>query len=114
MGAGAVDDAVPVEGGAGVGLVGLDMVVAEDAAVGFEGFVGEFARDELAGGVARVVAGDFGEHLAECGGEFGEGDVLLRGEIVLDEVGILDRTAHGKGAGGMADEILGVDHRVFD
>ena len=114
MGAGAVDDAVPVEGGAGVGLVGLDMVVAEDAAVGFEGFVGKFARDELAGGVARIVAGDFGEHFAEGGGEFGEGGVLLRREIVLDEVGVLDRAAHGSGARGMADEILRVDHRVFD
>ena len=114
LGAGAVDDAVPVKGRAGVGLVRLNMVVAQDAAVGFQRFVGEFLRDEFSGGIARIVAGDFGEHLAERGGELGESGVLLRGEIVLDEVGVLDRAAHGRGAGRMADEVFRVDHRVFD
>ncbi len=114
IGAGTVDDAIPVEGGAGVGLVRLNMVVAQDAAVGFQRFVGEFLRDEFSGGIARIVAVDFGEHLAERGGELGEGGVLLRGEIVLDEVGVLDGAAHGRGAGRMADKVFRVDHRVFD
>jgi hypothetical protein len=61
----------------------LDVVVAEDALVLVELFVGEGVGVEGAVGVAGVVAVDLGEDGAEGGGELGEGGVLLGGEVVL-------------------------------
>lgn len=106
---GVLDKFVPLEGGAGVGFVGLDMVVADEAAMGFELVVGEFCADEVVGGIFGVIEGEFGEDAAESGGEFGECFVLLRGEVVLEELLILDFAGDGFGTDGAGDEVRSAD-----
>lgn len=98
-----------MEGGAGVGFVGLDVVVADEAGVGFELVVGKFGADEVAGGIFGIVESEFGEDAAEGGGEFGERFVLLRGEVVLEELLILDFAGDRFGTDGAGDEIGSAD-----
>ena len=45
--AGVGDSVLPLEGGAGVHFVGLDVVMAEDALVSIELGIGELVGDEL-------------------------------------------------------------------
>lgn len=56
--AGGVEDAVPIERRAGVGLVGLDVVVPEQAVEVGELLRGECAVEDACVGAARGVEGD--------------------------------------------------------
>lgn len=104
-----IDDEVPLEGWAGVGFVGLDVVMAEDAFVGVVLFGGEGVGDEFAVFVLGVITLELGEDGAERGGELGEGGVLLGGEVVLALDAALDFAGDHFIAGGMADEVGGED-----
>src|SRR5260370_32973837 len=98
--AGIVNEVVPLKRRAGVHFVGLDMEVAKDTLVILELVIGQFVRDEFAGGVARVVAPDFRKYFAERSRKPDEGLVLLGREIVLNQIrplnGALDRFRAGR------------------
>jgi hypothetical protein len=99
-------DPFPIERRAGVRLVLLDVIVADEALIGFELFVREDSGDELSFVVTRVIAFDLGEDFAERGGEADEGLVLFVRQVVLVELGALDDAEHRFVAGGAANEIL--------
>src|SRR4051812_29122674 len=80
------DDAIPLEGGAGVDLVGLDVKMPQDSLVRLVRVVVELLRDEGAGRAARIVAPDFGEDGAERRRQLDERVVLRRREVVLPKL----------------------------
>lgn len=102
-------ESVPVEGGAWVNLVRLDMVMAKDTPVGIQ----LIRRKDFAGdgsiGVAGEIRSESGKDAGEGGGQAGEGGVLLRGEVILDEVDILDATDDRIRTCGASDEVRGGD-----
>lgn len=110
--AGVVDDVVPLEGVAGVGLVVLDVVVAQDALVGCEVGVGEFVSDEGAVGVAGVVAAEVGEDFAKGRGEADECVVLLSREVVLAALLALHFADDEAWSDGAADESWSADAAI--
>ena len=103
-----------MEGRAGVGFVGLDVVVAEDAFISSQLFVGEGVVDEVAVFVLGVIALELGEDGAEGGGQVGEGFVLLRGKVVLALFSALDLADDHIRAVGVTDEIGGQDAAVAE
>jgi len=109
---GMADEAVPLEGRAGVHLVGLDVEMAEDALVVLEVGFRQFAADELSGSVPGVIAFDPGQDFAQCGGKPDQGLVLLGREIVLEEVAALDDALHGPRPGRAADERHGSEPSI--
>lgn len=102
-------EAVPIECGAGIDFVSLNVVVADEALVVIELGVGDFDAEEIALLIARVITFDFREGFAKGGGEFDQGGVLLGGEVVLDEVAVLDFPVNWCGTGGPGYEIGGAD-----
>jgi hypothetical protein len=108
------DEAVPLERGAGVLLVALDVKMAEQALVGGQDIIIELDGNELAGGIAGIVAADAREDRAERGGEMGEGDVLGVGQVVLIEGLGLDAAANDVRRRGTSDEVWGADAAVAE
>src|SRR3954465_11425655 len=58
---------------------------------------------------ARIIAAQFRENLAERSGQFDERFVLLRREIILDQLFALDRADDWLGTGGTGDEVFSAD-----
>ena len=114
QGAGLRNQFFPLECRARIGLVSLNVIVAEDTLVGGEFGIGQFLRDYLTIGTTRNIAGDLGKNFCEGGGEFGERGVLLRRKIVLDEIGALHDATDGFRAGRAPDEVFHAQHRVTD
>lgn len=110
--AGFADDVIPLEGRAGVHLVGLNVEMAEDALVCFQFAVRQLLENEFARGIPRVVAFDFRQRLAERGGEFDQGLVLLGRKVVLDQLGALDCAGDRLGPRGVAHKAFGADAAV--
>src|SRR3954447_15920129 len=80
--AGTFDDPVPVECRSGILLVGLHVVVTEDALVIGKHFVRQLLRNELATRIARVVTPDFRQDRAERRRELDQRVVLLSRKVV--------------------------------
>ena len=108
------NDAIPVEGGAWVDFVGLNVPVGEQACGGCELVIGQFGSDEFFVLVARVGERDFGEDAVECGGEFDEGGVLGVGEVELGELLALNGSGDGLITRGAGDEVTGGEAAVAD
>ncbi len=103
----AADYFFPVEGGAGVGFVFLDVVVADHALEVLPLLVGQDMRDEIALLVLRVGELNLGKHFREGGGEFDQRVVLLGSEVVLIKLLALDGALDQFLAGGFAVEGFG-------
>ena len=69
---GSLDELVPIQRRARIGLVGLDVVMTEHALILGQHFVGQFPGNQFAVFVARVIANDVGQRLAQRGGEVSE------------------------------------------
>ena len=67
---------------------------------------GELSRDQAAAGVLRVIAFYFWKYFAQGCGQSDERLVLLRREIVLNEVRVLDVSSHQVLASGPPDKIV--------
>src|SRR5439155_27050991 len=106
------DDVIPLEGRAGVGFVGLDVEVAEDAFVFVQLVIGQLLRNDFAFGVVRIVALDLGKYFAKRRCQFDQGCVLLGGEIVLPELVALNRAGDRFRARRVADKAFGADAAV--
>jgi len=98
-------DVIPLKSRAGIGFVGLNVEMAEDALVGFELVIGKFVGDDLAVGALRVIAFNFGQGFAERGSELDQGFILFRCEVVLDKFLALNGSFYRLRPRGTADKV---------
>src|SRR5262245_60279596 len=94
-----LDDAVPLESRARIDLVGLDVVMAQQACVAGELVVGKLGADKGSRRISRIVAPDLWKERAERGRQADQGIVLAIGEIELAQALTLDRSDNGLVAG---------------
>src|SRR5579883_1684723 len=80
---GSADDAVPIKGRPWIYFICLNMVMPQHPVVVLERSVGQFLRDKLSLRIFGVVAFNVRQDLAQGGGKFYKGSVLLRGVVIL-------------------------------
>src|SRR5689334_15795230 len=79
--------------------------MAKNSFVIIQFVVGELVRNQMAIRILRIITFNFWKHLAERRGEFDQRLILLRSEIVLDQIGILDVATDWVRPGRSADKI---------
>src|SRR5271156_6391570 len=102
----AVDHQVPLKCRSRIHLVGLYMVMAENPVVIPERFVIQLVGNQFPVRIPRIIALDPGKYLTEGGGQLDQSRVLLRREIILDQLLPLDAPWHRLRSGRMADKTL--------
>ena len=108
----AINDGFPLEGGTGIGLVGLNMVMTKNALVLIQFFIGQLLRNQLSIGVMGVIAFDFWKNFAKRRGQLDERLILLRSKIVLEQFLTLNCPPNQFGSRRMADETFGANAAV--
>ena len=99
-------DLFPVQRRAGIGLVFLDVIMAEHALISGEFIVRQFARNQFPLRVLRIFALQLRKNFAERRRKFRQRGILLRRVIVLHQALALNHAAHRLVARGAANKIF--------